>query len=59
MSAMDEMYMLLEPLLIDTLNETSMSKLVKMYVTMIQRGLKDENEVPVKYREQVKKLLGN
>ena len=32
--------------------------MVDFYVLMIQRGLKDIESVPVKYREQVKEKLG-
>ena len=31
--------------------------MVDMYVAMVQRGLKTIEEVPVRYREQVKKIL--
>ena len=56
--ATDEMFMMLEPI-IDTivLKERGISKMVEMYVAMIQRGLKTIEEVPVRYREQVKEIL--
>ena len=57
MLATDEMYMMLEPLLSETLSERSMSKMVDMYVAMVQRGIKTIEQVPVRYREQVKKIL--
>ena len=57
MLATDEMFMMLEPLLAETLNERSASKMVDMYVAMVQRGIKTIEQVPVRYREQVKKIL--
>ena len=33
------------------------SKMVELYVVMIQRGLKTIEQVPVRYREQVKVIL--
>lgn len=57
MLATDEMYMMLEPLLAETLNERSTSKMVDMYVAMAQRGIKTIEQVPIRYREEVKKIL--
>lgn len=57
MLATDEMYNLLEPLLAETLGERSVSKMVDMYVAMVQRGIKTIEQVPVRYREQVKEIL--
>ena len=57
MLATDEMYIMLEPLLAETLSERSVSKMVDMYVAMVQRGIKTIDQVPVRYREQVKKIL--
>ena len=61
MLATDEMYMMIEPLLsesVQTLSlERSVSKMVDMYVAMVQRGLKTIDEVPARYREQVKEIL--
>lgn len=57
MLATDEMYMMLEPLLAETLGERSVSKMVDMYVAMVQRGIKTIEQVPIRYREQVKKIL--
>ena len=57
MLATDEMYMMLEPLLAETLGGRSVSKMVDMYVAMVQRGIKTIEQVPVRYREQVKKIL--
>lgn len=33
------------------------NNMVELYVVMIQRGLKTLDQVPVRYREQVKDLL--
>ena len=57
MLASDELYTLIEPLLVDMLNERGVSKLVDMYVAMVQRGLKTLDEVPTRYREQVREIL--
>ena len=57
MMATDEMYMLIEPLLAETLSETNISKMVDMYVAMVQRQLKKIENVPDRYREQVKKII--
>ena len=60
--ATDEMYNMLEPILGMTA-ETSMlevgevSKMVDLYVVMIQRGLKTIDQVPERYREEVQALL--
>lgn len=32
--------------------------MVELYVVMVQRGLKTVEQVPTRYREQVKALLG-
>lgn len=57
--ATDEVYCMLEPLLaeINLFTTRGNSKMVDMYVAMVQRGLKTIEEVPVRYREQVKKIL--
>lgn len=57
--ATDEVYCMLEPLLAEKNLFTTRgnSKMVDMYVAMVQRGLKTIEEVPVRYREQVKKIL--
>lgn len=60
--ATDEMYMMLEPLLQSVpqtlqINERMMSKMVDLYVAMVMRGLKTIDEVPLRYREEVKKIL--
>lgn len=56
--ATDEMYMMLEPLLeITQTNERGLSKMVDMYVAMIMRGLKTIDEIPLRYREEVKQII--
>lgn len=58
--ATDEMYMMIEPLLAQQpqfVNGKGVSKMVDMYVAMVIRGLKTIEEVPVRYREQVKEIL--
>lgn len=61
MLATDEMYMMLEPLLSEvaqTLSlEREVSKMVDLYVAMVMRGLKTIEQVPARYREQVKEIL--
>ena len=57
MMATDEMFMMIEPLLAETLSETNISKMVDMYVAMVQRQLKKIENVPTRYREQVKKII--
>ena len=34
-----------------------MSKIVELYVVMVQRGLRTIDQVPARYREQVRALL--
>lgn len=58
--ATDEMYMMIEPLLSSLDTNTFMkggSKMVDMYVAMVIRGLKTIDEVPARYREQVREIL--
>ena len=56
--ATDEIYMMIEPLLsINTFNVKGGSKMVDMYVAMVIRGLKTIDQVPVRYREEVRKIL--
>lgn len=61
MLATDEMYMMIEPLLSEvaqTLSlERSVSKMVDMYVAMVMRGLKTIEQVPARYREEVREIL--
>ena len=37
--------------------EREVNLMVELYVVMIQRGLKTIDQVPVRYREQVKVIL--
>lgn len=56
--ATDEILSVLEPLLIDLLaNEKGYSKIAEMYVAMIKRKLKKEEDIPERYREQVDLLM--
>ena len=56
--ATDEMYMMIEPLLeAIIINERGVSKMVDMYVAMIMRDLKTIDEVPLRYREEVRLIL--
>lgn len=61
MMATDEVFMMLEPILEmipQTMSlERSVSKMVDMYVAMVQRGLKTIEKVPVRYREEVTEIL--
>lgn len=61
MLAMDEIFMTFEPLLeviqVNLTNERIVSKMANMYVAMIQRKIKTINEVPLRYREEVKQIL--
>lgn len=61
MVATDEMYTMIESLLpqeiIDTMIVKGGSKMVEMYVAMIQRGLKTIEEIPMRYRTKVKEIL--
>ena len=59
--ATDEMFVMLEPILEmfpQTINlEREVSKMVDLYVAMVMRGLKTIEQIPVRYREQVKEIL--
>ena len=56
--ATDEMFMMLESLLEAVqIDERGMSKMIDMYVAMIMRGLKTIDEVPLRYREEVRIIL--
>ena len=61
MMATDEIFMMLEPILEmipQTMSlERSVSKMVDMYVAMVQRGLKTIEQVPARYREEVREIL--
>ena len=61
MLATDEIFTMIEPIL-DLVPENiylerGVSKMVDMYVAMIQRGLKTIDEVPERYREEVIRIL--
>lgn len=61
MLATDELYTMIEPIL-ETVPQTmsverSTSKMVDMYVCMVQRGLKTIEQVPARYREEVREIL--
>ena len=61
MMATDEVYTMLEPIL-EMISQTmslerSVSKMVDMYVAMVQRGLKTIEQVPARYREEVREIL--
>ena len=57
--ATDEMFCILEPLLssVNIINAKGVSKMVDMYVVMVQRGIKDIEEVPLRYREEVRRII--
>lgn len=72
--AIDEVFMMLDPLISvseevvmsmensEQLNELlnkEVNKMVELYVVMVQRGLKTIEQVPARYREQVRELLAN
>lgn len=57
MFAVDEIFSLIEPLLLMSLSTEETSKMAELYVAMIKRGLKTLDEIPSKYRGQVVKLL--
>lgn len=61
MLATDELYTMVEPILEaipQTLTlERGVSKMVDMYVCMIQRGLKTIEQIPTRYREEVRRVL--
>lgn len=59
----DELYISIEPLLsmvpcnIDANSDNIISNFVKFYTLMIKRNLKNINEVPEKFRDDIRKLL--
>lgn len=72
--AIDEIFMMLDPLIsiseevvmsmenskqLGELLNKEVSKMVELYVVMVQRGLKTIEQVPARYREQVRELLAN
>lgn len=58
MCATDEIFMMIEPLLPQSkLRMGVKSSMVDMYVAMVLRGLKTIEEVPARYREEVRKII--
>lgn len=63
MMALDELYYMLEPILMSVVTTTAnieekvVNPMVELYVVMVQRGLKTLDEVPARYRKQVKEIL--
>lgn len=60
MLAIDELFTILEPLMVETYSlneEREVNPMVELYVVMIQRGLKTLEQVPARYREQVRQIL--
>lgn len=63
MLALDEMFEMFEPMLSLSIksmslnNEEVRNPMVELYVVMIQRGLKTIDQVPARYREEVKAIL--
>ena len=65
MMALDELFCMFEPFLMSVASASASAldakevrnPMVELYVAMIQRGLKTIEEVPVRYRAQVEKLL--
>ena len=57
--ATDEVFCMLEPLLssVNIIDVKGVRRMVDMYVVMIQRGLKIIEDVPLRYREEVKRIL--
>lgn len=64
MLATDEMFTMLEPLLSEVATVSTLSlersvrnPMVDMYVAMVMRGLKTVEQVPARYREEVREIL--
>ena len=62
MLATDEMFMMLEPLLPEVAQTINLERsvrnpMVDMYVAMVMRGLKTVEQVPARYREEVREIL--
>ena len=63
MLALDEIFELFEPMLSLSISSMSLNNkevnnpMVELYVVMIQRGLKTIEQVPARYREEVKAIL--
>ena len=60
MMATDEMYSMLEPLMeaVEPMGLLDCSKMAQMYVAMVQRGIKKIEDVPRRYQEEVREVLG-
>jgi hypothetical protein len=60
MMATDEMYSMLEPLMeaVEPMGLLDCSKMAQMYVAMVRRGIKKIGDVPSRYQEEVKEVLG-
>ena len=60
MMATDEMYSMLEPLVeaVEPMGLLDCSKMAQMYVAMVQRGIKKIEDVPRRYQEEVREVLG-
>ena len=61
MLATDEIYTMIEPILElapqNIYLERGVCKMIDMYVAMVQRGLKTIEQVPARYREEVRRIL--
>lgn len=57
MMTMDEMYVMIEPFIADVLTSSKSSKMIDMYVAMVIRKLKDKDNVPIRYRDEVEKII--
>ena len=60
MMATDEMYSMVEPLMeaVEPMGLLDCSKMAQMYVAMVQRGIKKIEDVPRRYQEEVREVLG-
>ena len=60
MMATDEMYSMLEPLMeaVEPMGLLDCSKMAQMYVAMVRRGIKKIEDVPRRYQEEVREVLG-
>ena len=60
MLAIDELFTILDSLMVETYSlneEMEVNPMVELYVVMVQRGLKTLEQVPARYREQVRQIL--
>lgn len=60
MMATDEMYSMLEPLMeaVEPMGLLDCSKMAQMYVAMVRRGIKKIEDIPSRYQEEVREVLG-